>query len=129
MMNLNNKGQSLVMFIVIIPILIIILTFVYDIGTAIYEKNSLSNTNYMVIDYGLSNIDKVSENDLIDLILKNSKGVNNVSVIIDDKIIDIKISKNFKGIFGKIINTNLTQIVSEYKGELIDDKKKIERIK
>lgn len=129
MMNLNNKGQSLVMFIVIIPIFIIILTLVYDIGTAIYEKNSLSNTNYMVIDYGLSNIDKVSENDLINLILKNSKGVNNVSVIIDDNIINIKISKYFKGIFGKIINSNLTEIVSEYKGELVDDKKKIERIK
>ena len=129
MMNLNNKGQSLVMFIVIIPILIIILAFVYDIGTAIYEKNSLSNTNYMVIDYGLSNIDKVTEDDLIDLILKNSKGVNNVSVIIDDKIINIKTSKDFKGIFGKIINTNFNEIVSEYKGKLVDDKKKIERIK
>lgn len=129
MMNLNNKGQSLVMFIVIIPILIIILAFVYDIGTVIYEKNSLSNTNYMVIDYGLSNIDKVSENELIDLVLKNNKKVNNVSVIIENKTINIKIIKEYKGVIGKMFNFNLTEIVSEYKGEFIDDKKKIERIK
>lgn len=129
MMNLNNKGQSLVMFIVIIPILVIILTFVYDIGSAIYEKNSLSNTNYMVMDYGLSNIDNISENDLIDLILKNNKNVNNASVIIEDKSINIKVSKEYRGIFGKVINSKLTEIVSEYNGELVNDKKKIERIK
>ena len=44
MFRLNNRGQSLVMFVVIIPIFLLIITLIYDVGNAIYEKNSLSNT-------------------------------------------------------------------------------------
>ena len=57
MFRLNNKGQSLVMFIILIPIFLLIITLVYDVGNALYEKNRLSNTSYMVIEYGLDNID------------------------------------------------------------------------
>ena len=38
MLRLNNKGQSLVMFIVLIPIVLLVFTLVYDVGNAIYEK-------------------------------------------------------------------------------------------
>lgn len=70
MLRLNNKGQSLVMFIILLPILLLILTLVYDVGNAIYEKDRLSNTNYMVVDYALDNIDSIDEDDLNTLILK-----------------------------------------------------------
>ena len=55
MLKINNKGQSLVMFVLIIPIFLLILTLVYDVGNAIYEKDRLSNTNYLTIEYGLNN--------------------------------------------------------------------------
>ena len=61
MLKINNKGQSLVMFVLIIPIFLLILTLVYDVGNAIYEKDILSNTNYLTIEYGLNNIDTVTE--------------------------------------------------------------------
>ena len=51
MLKINNKGQSLVMFALIIPIFLLILTLVYDVGNAIYEKDRLSNTNYLTIEY------------------------------------------------------------------------------
>ena len=59
MIRLNNKGQSLVMFILIIPIFLLIMTLVYDVGNAIYEKNKLSNVSYMTIQYGLDNIESI----------------------------------------------------------------------
>lgn len=129
MLNLNNKGQSLVMFIVIIPILIFILTLIYDIGSAVYDKNNLSNTNYMVIDYGLDNIDTITENELIELIRKNSSNINRIDISIDDGVIDIILIKNIDGVIGKVFGFNITEVVSEYKGELVNNKKKIERIK
>ena len=51
MLKINNKGQSLVMFVLIIPIFLLILTLVYDVGNAIYEKDRLSNNNYLTIEY------------------------------------------------------------------------------
>ena len=128
MFRLNNKGQSLVMFIIIIPIFLLIITLVYDVGTAIYEKNRLANTNYMVIDYGLANIDNVSESQLIDLIQKNTNNLNYVSVLIENNAIEIILRKDIKGIVGKMFGFNLITANSQYKGIIINGEKKIERI-
>lgn len=129
MFRLNNKGQSLVMFVVIIPIFLLVFTLVYDVGCAAYEKNSLSNTSYMVIDYGLDNINKISESELIELALRNTDNINNISINIDRNNIEVKLSKDIKGIVGKMFGFNLIVANSEYKGTIIDGNKKIERIK
>ena len=129
MFKLNNKGQSLVMFIVIIPIFLLIMTLVYDVGSAIYEKNRLSNTNYVVLEYGLDNIDNVSEMELIELIQKNIDDLNYVSIDIADEKIEIILSKDIKGIVGSVFGFNLIRANSQYEGTIINDVKKIERIK
>ena len=128
MLKINNKGQSLVMFVLIIPIFLLILTLVYDVGNAIYEKDRLSNTNYLAIKYGLNNIDTATENDLKDLIEQNTSNVKKIYVTIEDNQIEIKIEKDVKSIIGKIFNFNLVEIKSYYKGKIINDKKEIERI-
>lgn len=129
MFKLNNKGQSLVMFIIIIPIFCLILTLVYDVGTAIYEKNRLSNTSYIVIEYGLDNINSVNESDLIQLIQKNTSNLSYISVFIEESSIEIKLNKDIKGIIGKMFGFNLIEANSHYEGSLVNGKKKIERIK
>lgn len=129
MLKLNNKGQSLAMFILIIPIILLTLTLVYDIGTALYEKERLSNTNYLVISYGLDNLSEIDENILINLINKNSTNLSSISVLIEDETINIKISKKIKGVLGKAFGFDLIEAVSEYTGTKRGTKKEIERIK
>lgn len=128
MMKLNNKGQSLVLFIVIIPIILLVFVLVYDIGTAIYEKNRLSNTSYMVIDYALDNIDSIDENDLISLITKNTDNLSGISVLIDNGKVNIKLTKNIKGVFGRAFNFDLIEAKSEYVGYILDGNKKIDKV-
>lgn len=129
MFKLNNKGQSLVMFVLIIPIFILIIAMVYDIGNALSEKEALNNINQMVIDYGLDNLDIVDENELIELIIKNDNNLKNVSVSIQDKTITVATEKRIKGIFGNVLDINITNVISNYQGTLQDGKKIIERIK
>lgn len=128
MFKLNNKGQSLVMFIIIIPIFLLIVTLVYDVGTAIYEKNRMANTNYMVIDYGLDNINNVSEGELTSLIQRNIDNLNYVSILIQDNEIEIILSMDIRGIVGKMFGFDLITANSQYKGTIINGEKKIERI-
>lgn len=128
-MRLNNKGQSLVLFILIIPIILLILVLIYDVAGAIYEKNRLSNTGYLSTVYALDNIDNVDENDVIEYILKNSDNLNNISVIIEDGKVDIELGKNIKGFFGKSFNFDLVEIKTKYSGTIVDEEKNIERIK
>ncbi len=128
-MRLNNKGQTLVMFVLIIPIILFILVLIYDVAGAIYEKNRLSNTSYLACEYALDNIDSIDENDVISYILKNSDSLNNIMVIIKDNTIEIELDKRIKGIFGKNISLNLIEIRSKYRGSIINNEKNIERIK
>lgn len=129
MFKLNNKGQSLVMFIIIIPIFCLILTLVYDVGSAIYEKNRLSNTSYMVIDYGLDNLDSINESKLIELVMKNANNLSYVSILIEEDEIEVKLNKDIKGIIGGMFGFNLIEASSYYEGKIINGEKKIERIK
>lgn len=129
MFNLNNKGQSLVMFILIIPIFLLIIAMVYDIGNALYEKEALNNINQMVLDYGLDNLEKIDENDLMELIIKNDNNLKNVSITINKQVVTVTTQKKVKGIFGNILGTNITEVVSSYQGKLQENKKIIERIK
>lgn len=128
MLKINNKGQSLVMFVLIIPIFLLILTLVYDVGNAIYEKDRLSNTNYLTIEYGLNNIDTVTENDLKNLIEQNTSNLKYKYVTIEENQIEIKMEKDAKSIIGKMFNFNLVKIISHYKGKIINNQKEIERI-
>ena len=128
-MRLNNKGQSLVMFILIIPIILLLLVLIYDVAGALYEKNRLSNTSYLACEYALDNIDSIDENNVIEYILKNSDNLNNISVIFKDGLVDIELDKNIKGVFGKSLNFDLVEVKSKYKGSIVNGKKNIERIK
>ena len=128
MLKINNKGQSLVMFVLIIPIFLLILTLVYDVGNAIYEKDRLSNTNYLTIEYGLNNIDTVTENDLKNLIEQNTSNLKYIYLTIEENQIEIKMEKDAKSIIGKMFNFNLVKIISHYKGKIINNQKEIERI-
>lgn len=128
MLNLNNKGQTLVMFIILLPILLFVLTLVYDVGNAIYEKDKLSNTNYMVVEYALRN-SLVSEDELVELINKNDDDISDITIMMIDNSVTIALTKDIKGVFGKMFGFNLTSVRSEYRGNIIQGEKKIERIK
>ena len=51
MIRLNNKGQSLVMFICLLPILLLIVLAIVDVSRMVIEKNKLNNINYIAISY------------------------------------------------------------------------------
>ncbi len=129
MFNLNNKGQSLVLFVILFPIFILVMAMVYDIGNFYYEKERLDNVNYMTIEYGLDEIENINESDLIDLIVRNTSNLSDISVLIDDDVITIRLGINAKGIFSTILNFDSISISSEYKGSIINDEKIIERVK
>ncbi len=130
MMKLNNKGQTLVMFIVIIPILLSIMVLVIDLGQAFTKKQELNNINKLVIEYGLDNIEKENlESDLTAYITMNAKDLSNVKVTVEDNNINITIKAYINGIISKALDIDGFEIVSEYKGTSNGEEKRIERVK
>ena len=129
MLRLNNKGQSLVLFVILIPIILMLLVLVYDVGSALYEKERLDNTSYLVIDYGLDNIYEINENDLIELTLKNNSSLTEIEVLVDrdKREITVNLSKDIRGFIGNTFRFDLMKIKSSYVGYFEQDKKRIER--
>lgn len=126
MNKLNNKGQSLVMFVVILPVIIMILMMVVDIGKMVNLKSELDNINYIAISYGLDNI---SDDDIQDkirkLIYKNKLGIDEVKIEIDDGEVDITLVDGIDLIL--LRESNILRVRSSYRGIISDEKKIIER--
>ena len=130
MMKLNNKGQTLVMFIVIIPILISIMVLVIDLGSAFTKKQELNNVNKLVIEYGLDNLEEENlESDLTSYITMNAKDLSNVKVTVENNTINVTTKAYIDGIISKALNIDGFEIVSTYQGYLSGEEKRIERVK
>ena len=123
---MNNKGQSLVLFILIIPILLGILVLIIDVGNAIYTKNKINNIIEMVIEYGLEK--NYQEEELEKLINYNLKN-KNYQIKINDETIHIKVEDKIDGIISNVIDIESFEILSEYKGYIENNKKVIKKVK
>lgn len=128
-MGLNNKGQSLVMFILIIPILLLVMVMVIDIGNVMYYKRSVDNINKIVIDYGLDNIDSDTVvKDMIELGSANNEDIE-FNVRFYDMEFYVSSTYYVEGIFSNIMNIEGYSVVSQYKGYIDDSKNIIKKIK
>ena len=86
MTKLGNKGQTLALFVIFIPVIIMIGIYVVDIGICKYNKNKLDNINTLVINDYLDKKDSITEDELLNLILKNDNEIESKADISDDKI-------------------------------------------
>ena len=128
---MNNRGQTLVMFILMLPLLLIILCLVVDIGMLSLEKKRLENTLKDAIYYELNN--QETDSNIIKNRLTNtlSKNINNIKKkkveITDNKVITVSISKEYKGNFTKILKSDLFDITLTYKGHMNCEKDTIKK--
>ena len=129
-MKLNNKGQTLVMFVLLIPLLVLVLVLVCDIGNLVCTKIEVSDINKLVIDSGLDEIDNTYVKDkLSNLIVINDKEIKDYTIEINKNMIKVTLKKTAKSIFGRIIGLSGYEVSSEYEGRIDDGKKVIKKVK
>ena len=129
MNKLNNKGQSLAIFVIFVPFFIMIGTFVVDVSFAKYNERRLDNLNKQVINYGLKHIDEEPYDNMVDLIYQNDSDIDSYEININNetKEISVTLSKSTKGFFGSIVGKEIYNEKSSLKGYIKDDKKIIEK--
>lgn len=120
---MNNKGQSLVIFIVIIPVIFIVFSFLSDYAYLVYSQNKYENISKDIIKSTLE------EDKIRDLYQKNGYEVNNFKYKIENDKIYIQNSYEVKSIFGKIINLKYYNVsinyvvINDKNGIIIEDNK------
>ncbi len=125
---MNNKGQSLVLFVILIPILFMILFMVYEVGRMALLKHELNDISYLAIDCGLDKIDEEDNvNNIRELINKNKNDIDNIEVKIEDEKIDVTLEDSIKTNISLIRNAQTFRVKSSYVGYMNEEKKVIER--
>ena len=124
MSDLNNKGQSLVLFVVFIPFILMIGTFIIDVSYAKYNYNKLSNITKETLRYGLRNIENEPYEKMVNLLYKNEENLDEYKIDIkkEEKNINIETLKSSKGIFGSIIGKKIYSQKISYTGFIENDK-------
>lgn len=114
---MNNKGQVLVLFIIILPILLLGCACLVDSSYMLYQKNRLDNINYDVLD-SIKTKMILTEEDVERLILLNDSKIVNEDIVIDEEnTMDRNISiSNYilvNSIFGRLIGIDEYKVSSE----------------
>lgn len=119
---MNNKGQTLVVFVLFLPVLVIVITMIINKSNMYYDKRNMENIAKEAINYGLSNIeDENIENKIKIFISKNIDCEKEVKI--EDGEIRVTLKKENKTI-KKILGYGNIKI--KYKGKIEDNKKKVE---
>ena len=137
MKNLNNKGQSLVLFVLFVPLLLGVMALVVDLGNALVKKSEIDSVVEMVLeselkntyidDSTLNNIDNNTRISNIEVLLDYNLELGDYRVLVSDDVIVIKVNTYVEGIFSRILNIRGFKVISEYKGYL--ERTYIEKIK
>ena len=126
---LNNKGQSLVLFIIVLPFLLLTLVLVIDIGRVVVLKQELDNINKIVLDYGLENLDNENlNNEIIELVELNNDGIRDININLVEDRLYVELNTCMDGLFSGLINISIFEVNSSYVGYTENDVKRIERV-
>ena len=119
---MNKKGQTLVVFVLFLTVLVIVITMIINKSNMYYDKRNMENIAKEAINYGLSNIEDENIEDKIKIFI--SKNIDcEKEVKIEDGEIRVTLIKENKTI-KKILGYGNIKI--KYKGKIEDNKKKVE---
>ena len=120
---MNNKGQSLVIFIIIIPVIFIVFSFLYDYAYIINSQNKYENVTRTILNSTLE------EDKIVDLYKQNGYKVDDFKYKKENDKVYIQNSYKITSVFGNIVNLkNYTVsinyvVINSNNGIIIEDNK------
>ena len=98
---MNNKGQVLVLFVILIPVLIIVSALIVDTGLVLKEKSKLVGTTKVIMAEMIEEGKTISQAQ--ELYTENDIPIDNLEISQVGEIVKIKNSYQIKSAFGDII--------------------------
>lgn len=121
---MNRKGQVLVSFLLVLPLLLIILVFVVDMGLMKVSVRKVEHVIKESITYELKS-SSISDSRVNDYIKNNLSDIREVNVVVGTDNIKVSVSVYKKSIFNSLIKNKNYTISKSYYGYKENDKIKI----
>ncbi len=124
---MDRKGQVLVGFLLLLPLLLILFVVVIDIGFMKVEERKLENTVKEAITYGLKQESPEEEvqQQVETMIRKNIDNIEFLDTVVTNGNIQVHLSTRQKNVFGIILNQRMYKIEKRYQGYLENETIKI----
>lgn len=117
---MGNKGQTLVIFVLILPIILLLFTFIWEVGNLNLTINKYETEIKNTIKYGLNHLDDENLKDnLTNLLKANLDG--DINVEINNQVIRINVKQKYKTLFNNLLN-NKFDINLTYNGYIENEK-------
>lgn len=126
---MNNKGQSLVLFILMIPILVGIMALVIDVGKVYSYKEKQENILEFMIEYGLDDVKDEDRKEKMGALLAFNLEADTYQVRIENDEIYIMTKGQVKGIFSSMLGFLKFDVETEFHGFYQDGKRIVEKVK
>lgn len=114
----NNKGQVLVLFIILLPVLVLVAALVIDTGLILKEKSKLVGTTKTIMAEIINREDREAVGK--DLYTKNDIPITNLKITKENEQLKIKNYYFVDSIFGNTIgikNYKISIVMSAYEEE------------
>ena len=110
---MNNKGQTLIIFVILIPILILVAALVVDTGLMTFEKERYRG----IIENGIEEyFDTGNVEETEKIFSLNDIPKEEYTIIIQENQIEVSLNTSIEAMFGKIINIEEYEIKMNYVG-------------
>ncbi len=119
----DSRGQVLVAFVLLIPVILMLLALIVDVGFLYVEKRKTDNVVKDIINYGLDNInlqEVTLQEKITKLINSNLDDVQRLDIQIDTNRIEINVTRDKQSIFSNIYKDASYKIASDYVGDITD---------
>ena len=114
---MNNRGQSLIMFVLVLPLIALLIAFFIDSSLSIMEKNKLDGIITSNMEEALDN--DIRDEETIKKAIKSNEDMDVLVSIVEDELHVIAESKK-ENIFGKLLKLKYYELKFNYCGIYID---------
>lgn len=104
---MNNKGQTLVIFIILLPIIMVVFAYVIDKGYLLYQEKSQKKITSLVCQYALN---EEQEDHIRQLALENDNNLKEIMINRSNEQVEITLEKDMDSIFGKLLGISTYHI-------------------
>ena len=121
---MNRNGQVLVSFLLILPLLLILLVFIVDMGLMKVNERKVEHVIKEAITYELKS-SSISDSRVNGYIKNNLSDIKDVNIVVGTDNIKVSVSVYKKSIFNSLIKNKNYTISKSYYGYKENDKIKI----
>lgn len=114
---MNNKGQTLIMFIILIPVFLILTAIIVDVGIIEHSYQKYKG----IVDESIKEFFLNNGTDSLEKTLSyNEIDKENYEIIVEDETVTVLVKSKIDSIFGKLININDYEINVNRVGKIKD---------